>query len=175
MNTPSHVVPVYHAHSPEDRLETFLINEWRTIKTQLDALNAHFNQFLIVNAFTVINDFAQLYHDAANRLIGALSSSNGGPFPVDLTGAGDTATSDVFWRPYKSAVEVEGIPLSIKGFGTFGPAGENFGKNEPITVNGKQLIVQQDIFLDIATFFVKSAICDTLLALKHFDFMLSDY
>ncbi len=163
MNTPSHVVPVYHAENPSDPFEKYLVLNWPSIVGTL----AHEITDCTLPSIEQDLDFCKIYNTAAQRLLDNLTP-DGNLFPISLD-ENTTVLSHDFWKPYDPG---EKLPFlrSLKsfkgrGFGKFGPLGESFG-NESCMLDGKMVSVNPSVFSRIAIFFVKDAVQDSLKALQ---------
>lgn len=162
MSTPSHVVPVYHDHKLTDPFESFLVDSWSIIEERIDNEKKIFKNTLAEKNH---GDLLKLYNDGAARLQNSLEPGSG-LFPLTINTDNIAVKSTTFWQPYAvGQSSVANVPLDIKGFGNFGPLGALFGKCDSFQYNGEEIIVNQKVFMDIALFFVRLAIKDTIHAI----------
>lgn len=168
MSTPSHVVPVYHDHKTKDPFENFLVNNWSIIKERIDNGKDIFKNTL---AEENGGDLVKLYNDGATRLQNSLEPGSV-LFPLIINTDKAAVESTIFWMPYRNGQRsAADIPLDIEGFGNFGPLGASFGECDSFHFNGRLTSVAPEVFMDIALFFVRSAIEDTIRGLLIFEKM----
>ncbi|MDK9709306.1 MAG: hypothetical protein OEL83_19895 [Desulforhopalus sp.] len=171
MSTPSHVVPVYHGPSMEDSFENYLtmtspVNHWEAIEKRLQDMQGYFDAVL---SGVATEDFTSLYNKAAHRVLSELQAPLN-LFPVVINNDYPDAkvSSDAFWLFYDGQ-DADTVPLRIKGFGRFGHLGKKFGVCTTYNVQGKDIKIMPSVFEDIAVHYMKSAVEDSLRALKYFD------
>lgn len=167
MSTPTHVVPVYHDHELLDPFETYLVNNWFPIEVELNATAVQLSSVIEKSSS---DDFVTLYDMGGKTLLKNLESG-GGLFPVTINEDMVKVSSDAFWLSYALAPSTADIPLDIKGFGSFGPLGEKFGECSFYDNGGATVAVDSEVYNEIAVFFTRSAVEDSLKALKYFETM----
>ena len=167
MNTPSHVIPIYHDHDTKDAFESYLVDHWLELERRLVDSEERFGQ---VMEERYSGDFVSLYNDAGRRLLKNLEP-DGALFPVTINRDRISVSSIVFWLPYAGAPTDNDVPLHIDGFGSFGPLGQKFGSRDSVVADGLTVSVDPDVYQDIALFFVSLAIEDTLRGILVFEKM----
>lgn len=161
MSTPSHVVPVYHGPKVIDPFEDFLEKRW----SQLEAcLKVELHRETLPAA-TSGADFVTLYQQAGQRLLSGLDAGQG-LFPLTLNEEGTQVDSTLFWRTHATSPSVGKIPFKIRGFGSFGPLGEHFGASSSCRIDGKEVQVDDAVYMKISVYYLKEAVVDSLRALQ---------
>ena len=163
MSTPSHVVPVYHAASPADPFEAYLVTNWKRIASALQRLD-----FTPIQGDDDNEDFISAYDRAAERVLQSLSPESD-VFPVRLcTGSDVTVNASAFWKSYEQTPKSSKIPFTLNGFGSFGPIGKGYDKVKKYRVGDVLVPIDSRLYLDIAVFYLKFAIEDTMRAITKF-------
>jgi hypothetical protein len=163
MNTPSHVLPIYHDHKIKDTFEHYLCANWSAISKELSAEKPGFSVILTTPPD---GDFVDLYREAAKRLLFNLEP-NGVLFPLPINAGLTVVSSEAFWIPYTREAVPAKVPFGVKGFGSFGPLGAYFGTGTSYRMDGISVSVSPAAFHKVAVFFVRGAIADTLRALQY--------
>lgn len=161
MSTPSHVVPVYHGPKIADPFEDFLEVRW----PQLEAFLKVELHRETLPAVTSGADFVTLYQQAGQRLLSGLDAGQG-LFPLTLNEEGTLVDSTLFWRIHATSPSIGKIPFKICGFGSFGPLGEGFGTCSSCWIDGREVRVDDAVYMKIGVYYIKAAVVDSLRALQ---------
>jgi len=170
MNTPTHVVPVYHLADP---FEEYLVAHCPSI---FDGLKSDVSQIAAAQEAEQDRDFCSLYAKAAKGTLDDLTD-NGPLFPLPVNPE-LTVSSKKFWEPYKRAkgwaTFREIITYTGKGFGKYGPLGKSFG-GESCSLEGRTVSIDPLAFNRVAVFFVKRATVYSLKALHILSSLYADW
>jgi len=170
MNTPTHVVPIYHLADP---FEEYLVAHCPSI---FDGLKSDASHIVAAQGAEQDHDFCSLYAKAAEGTLDDLTD-NGRLFPLPVNPE-LTVSSIKFWEPYKRtkgwASFREIITYTGKGFGKYGPLGKSFG-GESCSLEGRTVPIDPLAFNRVAVFFVKRAIVYTLKALHLLSSLYADW
>ncbi len=163
MSSPAHVVPIYHSLKRGDSFESKLNSRMSQYLNNFNISQERFNG--VCESICSDNCIESIYRNAALQTLERIHKSNS-EFRIEINGETRKAGWDLFWRSgEKSGVSFyKSRQINIPGFGSYGPLGRHFGR-EQVEVRKNRYVVNQNIYDDLCSYFVRKSIEDSLRVL----------
>jgi|GEM_PF-1428036 len=170
MNTPSHVVPVFHGPEffrdfkwEKDHYEEFSRKRLPDYLKPADDQSPF--QLEIESPGSLEQGFIDLYDRAAGRALDYLQS-DASKFDATIGGKSAKASCELFWEPYDRQNDPNQGKQN-RGFGQYGPLEKFFGNDIQEDIDGVTYKIAFSGYEHIYKHFIGSAIADTLTCLMY--------
>ena len=166
MNTPAHVVPVYHGVKLKDCFEGYSSKHIESELTSIDITEDEYDALCSENN----SDVLLIYNLAARNTLHYLYDDPSGQFEIHNSDKSLQIGWKLFWKRFGDDLSdcckqpFEDIP----GFGCYGPLGEQFGQ-DPLTLQGENFCIDPRVYKQLHRWVLREQIINSLRTLIAID------